>query len=175
MYIPWGGTRTLLYLCTVVPWLLLFYFCIPSLPWLATAWICPLALREGLRGEWSLFPANKKQGMWKGFVTGRAPQCPAQFQSHDYYCRLWGLIDKNGVSSLKGILEKRILWNHNVILHIWIKSSDIHSWAENVNALGGQCDHLGRFLLSILSLLSIIYLSILLSPNLLTEYLLDLS
>ena len=62
-----------------------------------------------------------------------------------------------------------------MILHIWIKSADLYSWAENANPHEGQCDHLGRFLLFILSLLSIIDLSILLSSNLLIEYLLDLS
>ena len=43
MDIPWGGSRTLPHL---VSWLLLPYFCIPSLPWLATVWICPLEFRE---------------------------------------------------------------------------------------------------------------------------------
>ena len=40
--------------------------CIPSLPWLATVWTCPLECGAGL-GGWSLFPTNKKQGTQKGF------------------------------------------------------------------------------------------------------------
>ena len=51
MYIPWGGTRTLPHGCTIVSWLLLLCFCVPSLPWKATVWICPLELREG-QGGW---------------------------------------------------------------------------------------------------------------------------
>ena len=40
LYIPWGGTRVLLYCCKkLVSWLLLLYFCILSLFWLATVWI----------------------------------------------------------------------------------------------------------------------------------------
>ena len=57
----------------IVSWLLLLCFCIPSLPWLATVWICPLELREGL-GGWSLFPTNKKWGTQRGYVPRRAPQ-----------------------------------------------------------------------------------------------------
>ena len=68
MYIPWGGTRTLIYSCTIVSWLFFFCFCIPSLPWLVTAWICPLELREGL-GDWNLFSTNNKWGTWKCFCT----------------------------------------------------------------------------------------------------------
>ena len=64
--IPWGGTRTLPQGCSIVSWLLLPYLLIPSLPWLATVWICPLELREG-QGGWSLFPTNKKQETQKGF------------------------------------------------------------------------------------------------------------
>ena len=30
-YIPWGGIWTLTYICTIVSWLLLLHFCIPSL------------------------------------------------------------------------------------------------------------------------------------------------
>ena len=39
--------------------------CIPSIPWLATVWTCPLELR-GHRG-WSLYCTNKKWETWKGF------------------------------------------------------------------------------------------------------------
>ena len=46
MYIPSGGTRTLLQGCTVVSWLFLPCFFIPFFPWLATVWIGPLELRE---------------------------------------------------------------------------------------------------------------------------------
>ena len=73
MYIPWGGTRTLPQDCTIVSWLLFPCSCIPSLPWLATVWICPLELREG-QGGWRLFPANKKRGTQKWFVPRRATQ-----------------------------------------------------------------------------------------------------
>ena len=58
MYIPWGGT--LLLHCTTV-WLLFFCFCIPSLSWLVTFWICPLKLREGL-GGWNFFPTKTRKG-----------------------------------------------------------------------------------------------------------------
>ena len=66
IYIPWGRTRTLPQACIIVSWLLFPCLCIPSLPWLATVWICPLGLREGL-GGWSLYPENKKLGTRKGF------------------------------------------------------------------------------------------------------------
>ena len=59
-------------------WLLFLCFCIPLLPWLATVWICPLGLREGL-GGWSLFPINKKWGTQKGLGPRRAPHGPARF------------------------------------------------------------------------------------------------
>ena len=52
--------------CTIVSRLPLPCLCIPSLPWLATVWICPLELREG-HGGWSLFPTNKKWGTRTGF------------------------------------------------------------------------------------------------------------
>ena len=48
----WGGTRTLPQGCTIVSWLPLPCFCIPSLPRLTTLWIRPLELREG-HGGWS--------------------------------------------------------------------------------------------------------------------------
>ena len=72
IYIPWGGTRTLPRGCTIVSWLLLPCFCIPSLPWLATVWICPLELREG-QGGW-MKPISYKQEAGdterKAFVPG---------------------------------------------------------------------------------------------------------
>ena len=66
MCIPWGGTRTLPQGCAIVSWLLLPCLCIPSLPWLATVWICPLELRK-CHGGWSLFPTSKEWGTQKGF------------------------------------------------------------------------------------------------------------
>ena len=36
------------------------YFCIPSLPWLATVWICPLALREDLGGWMKLISCKQE-------------------------------------------------------------------------------------------------------------------
>ena len=42
MYFPWGETRALLFDCTIVFWQFLLCFCILSLPWLVTIWICPL-------------------------------------------------------------------------------------------------------------------------------------
>ena len=59
MYIPWGGTKTLPQGCTIVSWLLLPCFCIPSLLWSATVRICPLELREG-HGGW-MKPTSYKQ------------------------------------------------------------------------------------------------------------------
>ena len=47
MCTPWGGIRTLPQGCTVVSWLFYPCLCIPSLPWSATVWTCPLELREG--------------------------------------------------------------------------------------------------------------------------------
>ena len=37
--------------CTLVSWLLLPCLCVPSLPWLADVWICPLGVKEG-HGGW---------------------------------------------------------------------------------------------------------------------------
>ena len=68
MCVPWGGTRTLPQGCTIVSWLFLPCFCMPSLPWLATVWTCPLELREG-HGGWSLFLTNKKWGTQKDFCA----------------------------------------------------------------------------------------------------------
>ena len=65
MCIPYGRTRTLPQGCTIVSWLLLLCLCVPSLPCLATVWICPLGLREG----------------HGGFPCRGAPQGPAWFYS----------------------------------------------------------------------------------------------
>ena len=43
---PLRRTRTLPQGCTIVSWLPLPYLCIPSLPWLAAVWTCPLEHRE---------------------------------------------------------------------------------------------------------------------------------
>ena len=58
-YIPWGGTRTLLYGDTIVFWLRFLCLYIPLLPKSVIVCICPLELRGGL-GAWKLFPTNKK-------------------------------------------------------------------------------------------------------------------
>ena len=50
MLAPRVGTRTLPQGCPTT-WLFLPCFCILSLPWLATVWICPLELSEG-QGGW---------------------------------------------------------------------------------------------------------------------------
>ena len=52
-------------------------FCIPSLSWLATVWICPLKLREDQRGWMSLQIRNR--GCRKDLYSG-VPQSPLQFQ-----------------------------------------------------------------------------------------------
>ena len=44
---------------SIVSWVFLLCFCIPSLCWLATVWICPLGLREGW-GGW-MKPVSPKQ------------------------------------------------------------------------------------------------------------------
>ena len=67
IYIPWGGTRTLSWGCTIVSWLLLPSLCMPSLSWLATVWTCPLELREGQEAE---CPTDKKWGIQKDFCPG---------------------------------------------------------------------------------------------------------
>ena len=51
--------------CTIVSWLFLPCLHIPSLPWLAAVWTCPLELREGDTER---------------FLFSGAPQGPAQFQ-----------------------------------------------------------------------------------------------
>ena len=60
LYIPGGGTRTLPQGCTIVSWLLLPSFCVPSLSWLAVVWICPLELRES-PGGWKKPISYKKE------------------------------------------------------------------------------------------------------------------
>ena len=68
IYTTWGGTRTMLYCCTIVSWLLFPCVSISSLPRIITLWICPLELRESL-GGWSYFPTNKELGIWRSFCT----------------------------------------------------------------------------------------------------------
>ena len=132
MCIPWGETRTLLYHCVIVSWLFLLCFCIPSPLWLASIWICPLELREGL-GGWSLFPANRKWETQKGFVPRRAPArvllgfkdtlqkvciinrelagCPFSLQ----YCR--HLLEVMHLSKSKD--------------NLWVKPECIHNWGHS--------------------------------------------
>ena len=50
MHIPWGGTRILPQGCTIVSWLFLPCFCVPSLSWLTTIWLCVLEICKGQRG-----------------------------------------------------------------------------------------------------------------------------
>ena len=76
MYIPWGGTRTLPQGCTVVSGLLFLWPCIPSLPWLVSAGICPLELRQG-HGGWSLYPTNKN--VCSVVFNSLGPQGPDRF------------------------------------------------------------------------------------------------
>ena len=116
MYNLLGGTRTLPQGCTIVSWLFLLCFCIPSLPWLATVWICPLELREG-QGVW-MKPICYKQetGMWKGFVSGRDPQGPAWFQLLPSVDWLIGKITKSNVVKKKvcslGLLD--LTWSKSI-------------------------------------------------------------
>ena len=70
MYIPWGGTRILPQGCTIVSWLLPPSFCIPSLPWLATVWICPLEFREGQRGWIKPISYKQEMGDTRDFLGG---------------------------------------------------------------------------------------------------------
>ena len=76
MYIPWGGTRTLPQGCTVVSGLLFLWPCIPSLPWLVSAGICPLELRQG-HGAWNLYPTNKN--VCSVVFNSLGPQGPDRF------------------------------------------------------------------------------------------------
>ena len=80
MCIPWGGTRALSQGCTVVSWLFLPRFFIPSLPWLAAVWTCPLGIRED-QGGWMkpISYRHKNGGHRKSLVPRRTPQGPAQF------------------------------------------------------------------------------------------------
>ena len=69
MCTPWGGARILPYGCTILPWLLFLCFCIPSLPWLATAWLNLLIGTQGLL--WRLDEAyNQEMGDRKTFMPG---------------------------------------------------------------------------------------------------------
>ena len=63
VYIPWGKPRTLPQDCCwlfVSPW-----SHIPSLPWLATAWIWPLKLREGPGGWMMAVSYNRRNGGYR--------------------------------------------------------------------------------------------------------------
>ena len=69
-------------------------FCIPSLSWLATVWICPLKLREDQGGWMSLQIRNR--GCRKDLYSG-VPQSPLQFQfrelcnnSSGHFVLKWG-------------------------------------------------------------------------------------
>jgi len=73
--IPWGGTRTLskatlLFLnCSS-----LFFFCIPSLPWLETVWICPLESWES-HGSWmKSISCKQEMGDTEWICTSRGPK-----------------------------------------------------------------------------------------------------
>ena len=71
---PWRGTRTLPQGRTVVSCLFLPYLRIPSLPWLASVWICSLELREG-HGGW-MKPVSCNQKMrGTGFVPRNPTRC----------------------------------------------------------------------------------------------------
>ena len=58
-HISWVEIRTLPQGCTII-WLLLLCFCIPSLPWSAIVWICPLGLRKG-QGGWMKSTSYKQE------------------------------------------------------------------------------------------------------------------
>ena len=72
--IPWGGTRTLPQGCAIVSWLFLLCFCIPSLPWLATVWKCPLELREGLGGWMKPISCNQRMRDTERLLCPGAPR-----------------------------------------------------------------------------------------------------
>ena len=61
--------------------------CIPSIPWLAIVWTCPLELR-GHRG-WSLYCTNKKWETWKGFAHW--PQRSCSISMRLFYFSVWDL------------------------------------------------------------------------------------
>ena len=70
MYIPSGGTRTLPQGCN---WLLLLSFCISSLPWLATVWICRLECRKGQGGWMKLIFYRQETGDMDRICTREDP------------------------------------------------------------------------------------------------------
>ena len=88
--IPLGGIRTPPQGCTLVFWRFLPCLCISSFPWWATAWICPLELKEG-HGGWSLFPTNKNGSpganrVLLGFSSIISPKCPI---GNDFLFYVW--------------------------------------------------------------------------------------
>ena len=84
MFISWGRTRTRPQYCPIVSWLFLLCLCIPSLPWLATIWVCHLGLREG-HGVWSLFPIKTRNRVHRKASVPGSPTGPAQFHSLSLY------------------------------------------------------------------------------------------
>ena len=77
MYIPWRGTRTLSQGCTIVSWLLLPGLCIPSLPWLAPVWTCPLEVwtcPQERRLNEAFFLQTRSGGTQKGFCAQQPPK-----------------------------------------------------------------------------------------------------
>ena len=66
----------MLYYCF---WLLLPFLCIPSLPWLATVWTCPLELGEG-HECWNLIYSLQKRKGGQIVFCAQEPLRPAQFQ-----------------------------------------------------------------------------------------------
>ena len=82
MYIPSEATSTLFYCWTIVSWLLFLCFCIPSLPWLATVWICLLEIWKGQWGWMKTISCNRKRILLcitilvQGTVEERAESSP---------------------------------------------------------------------------------------------------
>ena len=78
MYMPWGGTRTLLYDLTISSWLLLLCFSIPSLLWLLTNCLNLLFGTQGRPRGLKPFPTNEKwqDGGWQGGAIVAAPLTP---------------------------------------------------------------------------------------------------
>ena len=60
----------------IVSWLLLPDRYIPSLPWLATVWTCPLELREGLGGWMKPISCNQEMGEAEELLCPGAPLGP---------------------------------------------------------------------------------------------------
>ena len=95
MYIPWGGTCTLPKGCTIVSWLFLSCLHLPSIPWLATVWTCPLELRKGHGGCMKPISYKQEVGDTEQLLCPGAPQGPAQFQwciVHQTYPSLFHLL-----------------------------------------------------------------------------------